>query len=437
MRFDRMKLFIGLTLLICLFSISRNISYAANRNETGAGILMQGFGWNSAVGGSPGKWFQMVGSRAKDLADMGITMIWLPPVSRSVRPQGYLPGDYYDVGLADNPTFYGNKEQLETCIANLHAVKIKVIADLVLNHRCAGQQDASGVWNVFHFPSGLANWEQWAVCRGEYGGTGESDSGEDYQAAPDIDHSNTTVQKDIIAWMNWLKKLGFNGWRYDFVRGFAPRYLALFDDKTSPDFSVGEYWTDMSYDESGLNPNQDAHRRKLCDWLEKSGSSSSAFDFTTKGILQIAVNGEYWRLRDSQGKAPGLIGWWPKRAVTFLDNHDTGSQQGHWPFPSNKTMQGYAYILTHPGIPCVFWEHVYDWNLKAQIKKIIDIRKNYAIHSESKINILKAENGLYAATVDDKIAVKLGWVDWCPEPSFKLLAFGDQYAVWGKSSGKR
>ena len=34
---------------------------------------------------------------------------------------------------------------------------------------------------------------------------------------------------------------------------------------------------------------------------------------------------EYWRLKDGQGNPPGLIGWWPSRAVTFLENHDTVS----------------------------------------------------------------------------------------------------------------
>ena len=43
--------------------------------------------------------------------------------------------------------------------------------------------------------------------------------------------------------------------------------------------------------------------------------------------MQEAVKGEFWRLRDPQGKPPGVMGWWPSRAVTFLDNHDTGSTQ--------------------------------------------------------------------------------------------------------------
>ena len=60
---------------------------------------------------------------------------------------------------------------------------------------------------------------------------------------------------------------------------------------------------------------------------------------------------EYWRLADKAGKPPGLMGWWPSRAVTFLENHDTGSTQGHWRFPAHALEQGYVYLLTHPGTP--------------------------------------------------------------------------------------
>lgn len=44
-------------------------------------------------------------------------------------------------------------------------------------------------------------------------------------------------------------------------------------------------------------------------------------------VTQEAVKGELWRLRDPQGKPPGVMGWWPSRSVTFIDNHDTGSTQ--------------------------------------------------------------------------------------------------------------
>ena len=46
-----------------------------------------------------------------------------------------------------------------------------------------------------------------------------------------------------------------------------------------------------------------------------------------QGILHSALHNQYWRLIDPQGKPTGVMGWWPSRAVTFLENHDTGSTQ--------------------------------------------------------------------------------------------------------------
>jgi hypothetical protein len=209
---------------------------------------------------------------------------------------------------------------------------------------------------------------------------------------------------------------------------------------------VGEYWTSLSYKDQFDSSmhfvrgvpvyNQDYHRQQLCDWLDRAGEKVTAFDFTTKGILQEAVKGQYWRLRDPDGKASGLLGWWPSRSVTFIDNHDTGSKQQHWPFPEEKVLQGYAYILTHPGTPCVFWEHAFDWNLYNPIKKLIEARKTCGIHANSRLEILKAEEGLYVAKVDNRLLVKLGWQEYTPTQGAIKLTSGDQFCVWQLSVQK-
>lgn len=52
--------------------------------------------------------------------------------------------------------------------------------------------------------------------------------------------------------------------------------------------------------------------------------------------MQEAVSrNEYWRLIDAGGRPPGVLGLWPSRAITFIENHDTGSTLNHWPFPSD------------------------------------------------------------------------------------------------------
>lgn len=123
---------------------------------------------------------------------------------------------------------------------------------------------------------------------------------------------------------------------------------------TSPEFAVGEVWDSLEYGSDGKPAyNQDSHRNNLKNWAEESGGVITVFDFTTKGILQAAVEDEWWRMKDSGGNPSGLIGIAAGNAVTFIDNHDTGSTQKIWPFPSDKVMLGYAYILTHPGFPCI------------------------------------------------------------------------------------
>ena len=120
--------------------------------------------------------------------------------------------------------------------------------------------------------------------------------------------------------------------------------------------------------------------------------------------------GEYWRL-SHEGKPSGLLGWWSSRAVTFIENHDTGSSQGHWRFPSGTEMQGYAYILTHPGTPCVFWDHIFEdgWShLHKPIRDLLAIRKKMDIHYKSDVEIVPLPHGTraYAAKIDDCLYMK-------------------------------
>lgn len=129
------------------------------------------------------------------------------------------------------------------------------------------------------------------------------------------------------------------GFRFDFVKGYSPDYTKIYMEQTRPSFAVGEYW--------------DTNKELIINWVKAAGGSITAFDFPTKGILQTAVQGDLSRLKDSNGGLPGLIGSLPSNSVTFIDNHDTGSTQQIWPFPSDKVMLGYVYIITHPGIPSI------------------------------------------------------------------------------------
>ncbi|GAA0152790.1 hypothetical protein Leryth_010649 [Lithospermum erythrorhizon] len=392
--------------------------------RNGKEILFQAFNWES----HKHDWWRNLEKKIFDISKSGFTSVWLPPATHSFAPQGYVPQNLYSLNSS-----YGSEHLLKALLNKMKQFKVRAMADIVINHRCGTTKGFNGMYNRF---DGIPlPWDERAVTSCS-GGRGNKSTGDNFDGFPNIDHSQSFVRKDITDWLRWMcYNVGFQDFRFDFAKGYSSKYMKEYIEAAKPVFSVGEYWDSCNYRGSYLDYNQDSHRQRIINWIDGTGQLSSAFDFTTKGILQEAVKGEFWRLRDSKGKPPGVMGWWPSRAVTFIENHDTGSTQAYWPFPSNHIMEGYAYILTHPGIPTVFYDHFYEWGnaMHDQIVKLIDIRKSQDIHSRSSIRILEAQPNLYAATIGDKIAMKVGDGSWCPAgKEWSLSTSGHRYAVWKK-----
>ncbi|KAG5604180.1 hypothetical protein H5410_025672 [Solanum commersonii] len=512
---------------------------------TGFEILCQGFNWESH---KSGRWYKELHEKAAELSSLGFSVIWLPPPTDSVSPEGYMPRDLYNLNSR-----YGSFDELKVTVKKFHEVGIKVLGDVVLNHRCASERNQNGIWNIF---GGRLNWDERAVVADdphfqhgifaslslneirtgftrsvEPDGRGNKSSGDNFHAAPNIDHSQEFVRKDIREWLLWLstleqeanriqisgdsvrtsvfsgidafcgknrkvmadgnwimflfypihssginclciialhplikktvklqllnclesgispsvswvfmlhcikilEEIGYDGWRLDFVRGFWGGYVKDYLEVTEPYFAVGEFWDSLVYTYGEMDHNQDMHRQRIIDWINATNGTAGAFDVTTKGILHSALERcEYWRLSDQKGKPPGVVGWWPSRAVTFIENHDTGSTQGHWRFPGGKEMQGYAYILTHPGTPSVFFDHIFS-GYQSEIGNLISLRKRNKINCRSMVVITKAERDVYAAVIDDKLAVKIGPGHYEPPSGhqrWKMAAEGNDYKVW-------
>jgi len=422
------------------------------RRKTGYSnvVLLQAFDWQSWMRGGreEASFYARTEARVGMIEDLGFTHVWLPPPGASVDRHGFLPKKWYD--LTSN---YGDERELVTLIEALKHRGVDAICDVVVNHKCA-EYSADGRFVSFADETSRSgrrlDWGEFAIVGDHpvFPGKGGDDSGDTIDIAPDLDHSNEEIREAIVEWLNWLKEdIGFSGYRFDYVRGYAREYAREYVLRTVglEAFCVAENWVGMCWSDDYLLYNQDKPRRALVDWLQGSGDCAALFDFPTKGILQEAVKrGEFWRLADSQRGQPGLSGWAPQSSAVFIENHDTARQ---WAFPRDRLGLGYAYALTHPGIPVVFAPHLWSdggdavenrrvERLHEEIRALLDIRKRACVCCESVLDIKIAEWDLYVAFTDDTVAVKLGPRYEVPAfvldalEDFELAAHGDDYAVW-------
>ena len=414
-----------LAMTILALSMQAGAATPPAQSGNSQAVLLQGFHWNSARYSNP-NWYNTLLNNVSDLKGMGITHVWFPPPSDSGAVEGYMPRQLNNLNSK-----YGSSAELTNVVRAFTNNGIKAVADVVVNHRVG----TTG-WSDLTNP----NWTTWAIVNNDECncGLGNADTGDGFSAARDLDHRNVgEVQNGITTWLNsTIKPVGFSGLRFDYVKGFGASYAGQYANAFGAEFCVGELWTDLNLND--VNP----HRQAIMNWINGTNNSCGAFDFTTKGLLNDALaNGNYWRLKDSAGKPQGALGWWPAMSVTFVDNHDTGpsescgSGQNHWPVPCGAVMQGYAYILSHPGIPTVYYPHIYNWGLKTPIAALMAARKAAGVHSTSAVAIQQATQGLYAAIITGstrQLAMKIGPNSWSPGAGWTLQTSGTNYAVWVK-----
>ncbi|HEX4950560.1 MAG TPA: alpha-amylase C-terminal beta-sheet domain-containing protein [Blastocatellia bacterium] len=414
-------------LLSCsLFTILPQPPQPKRYNGTGREVMLQGFHWTSYLPANNGnkRWYQILKENANVIKTAGFDYVWFPPPSKSAASDNsYLPTEWYNL---ENE--YGTKAELKQAVTALQPTR--ALCDIVINHRCGARTAGADFVN----PSfGNAQQNQSAVVPDDECNCGQGHPEERHRngslsesnnAGRDLDHTNLLVQTRVKQFLRKLKtEIGFAGWRYDQVRGYDGFHIGQYNDDSQPVLSVGEYWDDNA--------------QTVVDWVDETGGKSMAFDFPTRAALVAATSSQdFSRLKTQAGKPSGLIGLWAEMSVTFIENHDTEPVRDHGSkqFPPDKIMQGYAYILTHPGIPCVFWRHFFDQGdgQKQQLSKLIALRKQAGITSRSTVFIEPDTNGKYAAIIADKVAMKIGPAAWSPSGDWEVVVDGPDYAVWKK-----
>ena len=455
--------------------------YTKHDNETytenKSGVMLQGFNWDSAPRGkdfnteNPNpKWYKWYGIMNKNAAAMQkFEYVWFPPPSKTdtSSSEGYAPNELNNLNNC-----YGTEEELKAVIQAIQPAK--AIADIVVNHR-SGTAD----WGDFTNPKWTDDY--YSICSDDegfasskspmYGSSkkGAADTGMKYDAYRDLDHTNVAVQQGIYSWMNSvLKRAGFVGWRYDYVKGFGGEYVGYYNKMSDAAFSVGEYWPEAS--DGNWNSQID-------EWIAETGNTvngqagkqSRAFDFVLKQNLNNAFgwtkagdssNNDLWNMALLADEST-LMRSNPSAAVTFVDNHDTGSTQQHWELSWFDVPAAYAFILTHPGMPCVASQHYFagddfvgwqyrggetvdgtELTMREHIDYLIQLRKEVGIEYDNKnaLEVLvKNDKYKYVAKIagtKGEIVVKIGGDSYTPTGDGYTGNYpiynGTNFAIWQK-----
>ena len=262
------------------------------------GVMMQYFHWYIA---SDGNLWKELAEQADELAQKGVTSVWLPPAYKGTGgglDVGYGVYDLYDLGEFDQKssfrTKYGTKDEYVDAVQTCRQNGIQIYADVVFNHKMAadyeeefeaipydprdrtrplgaartikawtgfnfpqrGDKYSTMKWHWYHFDSVDYNSYEpdfkavWKMADKSFETKVDLEVGNyDYLMGSDLDMNHPEVRGELNYWGEWmLDEIGADGFRLDAIKhingDFFNEWLDHLEAHTGRDlFCVGEYWT--------------------------------------------------------------------------------------------------------------------------------------------------------------------------------------------------
>lgn len=292
-------------------------------------------------------------------SDLGITGIWLMPVSPSPSYHGYDVTDYYGI----NPQ-YGTMEDFRRLLAEAHRRGIRVITDLVLNHSSSKHphfeaalrgDPARRDWYIFvppdRVPATRGPWNQqvWQERDGQHY------FGIFWSGMPDLNYRNPEVTAEAYRIAEfWLREVGVDGFRLDAIRHLiedgdvmndTPATIAWLRDfqqhlrRVAPGaLTVGEIWTNT----------------EVVSEYVRADAVDLAFEFDlAAAILDAAKSGDRTRLAYALENV--ATSYPDGRFATMITNHDQNRVASELGEDPRRLKLAATLLLTSPGVPFVYY----------------------------------------------------------------------------------
>ncbi len=364
--------------------------------------------------------------RMPEVAEIGYDFIWTPPPTKGPTGKGtiwanvgYNLYDRFDLGQVPQrgslETRYGSLGSLRNMVRAAHALDVKIIPDIIMNHNGNGpdfREYPGMVAEDFHvqWQQGYANtlnyrrgprMDQWSPNNG-FGGTMWQELAqlidirtEDFHDPGRFTGGNNTPGWNLVAGQSFLRHPGqFDRYPY-YPSGYGPervdqmlfRWIAWLGDMMDYDGLRLDAGKHVPWEFFGTRGNGFLHEAQFNYNLRRGHTDSDANEadqlfqnylaerddaFIFAEILSPWSEIEYWYGYGSNSRNPmrfldyaikkhadntfngnmqnlGVFGsdFGPNNGITYVWGHDEG--------PPGKANLAFAYILTHIGLPMVYF----------------------------------------------------------------------------------
>ena len=288
--------------------------------------------------------------------DLGVTGLWLMPITQSPSYHGYDVVDYYAV---DDE--YGTAEDFQRLMTEAHKRGIRIIVDLVLNHT---GRDHPWFQESRDPASSKRDWYIWAdEDPGWRGPQGQKvwHCNRDgcyyavfWDGMPDLNLQNpdVTAELDNIARF-WLAEMGVDGFRMDAIKHFVEKgplqentnethaWLEAFHafyKSVNPDaIAVGEAWTST---------------QQVVDYTGDEVDIAFQFDLA-ETVFNSIDNGLGVMTAKEQSQV--VADFPPGQYAIFLANHDQNRIMSQLDEDEGKAKLAATWLLTSPGVPFIYY----------------------------------------------------------------------------------
>ncbi len=275
------------------------------------------------------------------IKELGATAIWITPVNDNKDDalvnkywgfHGYWTKDFDSVD-----EHLGDEAKFKQLVREAHAMGIKVVLDIVINHAGYDSPMAKDpkYHDWFHHNGNVQNWEDQGQL--EY---------HDIHGLPDFNTENPEVIKFMEdTWSGWIKRANLDGFRIDTVKHVPMKFWSKFN-ATIKQRAPGNFLLlgEVLHGDAGY-----------VGAYTKEGKFDSVFDFPMYFTMaDVFARGQSMRKLGDRLKNDGAYGN-PDLLAPFLDNHDVPRFLSTAGGDERKLRLALAFLLTMRGIPTIYY----------------------------------------------------------------------------------